>query len=107
MATKINPKTLRGPWAAGFALDVHTTTSTFRGHNEYGHPVFDTERSPIGELVYRLKYRGDKDALREIVDTVTGFSLGDMEVEGRHPGPGPTLEYRQAESAGHGCSAMN
>jgi competence protein ComFC len=76
MATKINPKTLRGPWAAGFALDVHTTGSTFLGHNAYGHPVFDTGRSPIGELVYRLKYRGDKDALREIVDTVAGFLLG-------------------------------
>jgi hypothetical protein len=61
MAAKIKPKTLRGPWAAGFALDVHTTGSTFLGHNEYGHPVFDTGRSPIGELVYRLKYRGDKE----------------------------------------------
>lgn len=73
MAVKINPKALRGPWSAGFALDVHTTGSTFLGHNEYGHPVFDTGRSPIGELVYRLKYRGDKNALAEIVDTVSGF----------------------------------
>jgi predicted amidophosphoribosyltransferase len=81
MATKINPKTLRGPWAAGFALDVHTTGSTFLGHNAYGHPVFDTGRSPIGELVYRLKYRGNKDALREIVDTVAGFLLGTWKLQ--------------------------
>lgn len=73
---KDQSQTLRGPWAAGFALDVHTTGSTFLGHNAYGHPVFDTGRSPIGELVYRLKYRGDKDAQREIVDTVAGFLLG-------------------------------
>ena len=73
MAVKINPKTLRGPWASGFALDVHTTGSTFLGHNEYGHPVFDTGRSPIGELLYRLKYRGDKAALAEIVETASEF----------------------------------
>jgi predicted amidophosphoribosyltransferase len=73
MAVKISPKTLRGPWASGFALDVHTTGSTFLGHNEYGNPVFDTGRSPIGELVYRLKYRGDKAALAEIVETASDF----------------------------------
>lgn len=81
MATKTNPKALRGPWVAGFALDVHTTGSTFLGHNAYGHPVFDTGRSPIGELLYRLKYRGDKDALREIVDTVAGFLLGTWKLQ--------------------------
>lgn len=81
MAAKIKPKTLRGPWAAGIALDVHTTGSTFLGHNEYGHPVFDTGRSPIGELVYRLKYRGDKDALREIVETVASFLLGTWKLQ--------------------------
>jgi competence protein ComFC len=73
VAVKINPKTLRGPWTSGFALDVHTTGSTFLGHNEYGHPVFDTGRSPIGELVYRLKYRGEKAALAEIVETASSF----------------------------------
>jgi predicted amidophosphoribosyltransferase len=73
MAIRINPKTLRGPWASGFALDAHTTGSTFLGHNEYGHPVFDTERSPIGEFVYRLKYRGDKAVLAEIVETASDF----------------------------------
>ena len=56
-------------------MDVHTTGSTFLGYNGYGHPQFDTGRSPLGELVYRLKYRGDKDALREIVDTVADFLL--------------------------------
>lgn len=73
MAVKIDPKTLRGPWASGFALDVHTTGSTFLGHNEYGHPVFETGRSPIGNLVYRLKYRGDRSALAEITETASDF----------------------------------
>jgi hypothetical protein len=24
-------------------------------HNAFGHPVFDTTRSPLGELLYKLK----------------------------------------------------
>jgi competence protein ComFC len=53
---KINPRSLRGPWAAGFALDRHTLSSTFIGNNEFGHPMFDTKRPPVGELLYQLKY---------------------------------------------------
>jgi hypothetical protein len=34
---KINPRKLRGPWTDGYALDVHTTSSTMIGHNAYGH----------------------------------------------------------------------
>lgn len=89
MAVKINPKTLRGPWASGFALDVHTTGSTFLGHNEYGHPVFDTGRSPIGELVYRLKYRGDKAALAEIVETASNFLTETWRLKADHLVPVP------------------
>ena len=47
MPAKINPRKLRGPWTDGYALDVHTTSSTMIGHNAYGHAVFDTVRSPL------------------------------------------------------------
>lgn len=73
MSVQINPKTLRGEWKQGFALDVHTTGSTFIGHNEFGHPVFDTTRSPLGELLYRLKYKNDGTVTEEIGDTVAEF----------------------------------
>lgn len=43
------------------------------GYNEFGHPEFDTVRSPFGELVYGLKYRGDKGAIPSIVESITGF----------------------------------
>jgi predicted amidophosphoribosyltransferase len=43
------------------------------GYNEFGHPEFDTVRSPLGELVYRLKYRGDKGAIPLIVEAIAGF----------------------------------
>jgi predicted amidophosphoribosyltransferase len=73
MAVAIKPRKLRGPWADGYALDVHTTESVLVGHDAYGRAVFDTTRSPLGELLYRLKYRGDPDAVQEIADTVAAY----------------------------------
>ena len=76
MPVIINPHNLRGPWSDGYALDVHTTSSTMIGHNAFGHPVFDTARSPLGELLYRLKNRGDETVIPEIIDTTATFLRG-------------------------------
>ncbi len=46
------------------------------GYNEFGHPEFDTQRSPLGELVYRLKYKGDKNGIPFIVEAVASFLQG-------------------------------
>ena len=46
------------------------------GHNAFGHPVFDTTRSPLGELLYKLKNRGDETVIPEIVDTAASFLKG-------------------------------
>jgi competence protein ComFC len=43
------------------------------GYNEFGHPEFDTQRSQLGELVYRLKYKGDRNAIQTIVAAVVSF----------------------------------
>jgi competence protein ComFC len=48
-------------------------SSTFVGHDEYGHPRFDTERTEIGELLYRLKNRSDEGVVGEIADTAVRF----------------------------------
>lgn len=69
----INPKEIAGTWDAGYVLDKHTISSTMIGYNEFGHPEFDTQRSPLGELVYKLKYKGDKVALPAIVETAAAF----------------------------------
>jgi predicted amidophosphoribosyltransferase len=50
---------LHGNWERGFALDKHSRSSTYLGDDEWGHPVFDTTRSPAGEALYQLKYRHD------------------------------------------------
>jgi len=64
--TKINPRKIDGPWADGRVLDLHSTGSEFLGYDEYGHEQFDTRRTEVGELLYRLKYRSDASALEEI-----------------------------------------
>jgi competence protein ComFC len=54
-------------------LDVHTISSVKVGVNEAGHDVFDTKRSELGELLYRLKYNGDTTAAQEIIDAASTF----------------------------------
>jgi competence protein ComFC len=70
---EIHPKEIKGSWDQGYVLDVHTISSTMIGYNEFGHPEFDTVRSPLGELVYRLKYKGDKGSIPPVVETTVEF----------------------------------
>lgn len=60
---------IQGAWKRGYALDLHTTGSTFLGYDEYGHARFDSTRSEVGELLYRLKYSQDGAAADEIAAT--------------------------------------
>jgi competence protein ComFC len=46
------------------------------GYNEFGHPEFDTQRSALGELIYRLKYKGDIGSIPSIVETAAHFIRG-------------------------------
>ena len=55
----IHPKEIKGSWDQGYVLDAHTISSTMIGYNEFGHAEFDTLRSELGEMVYRLKYRAE------------------------------------------------
>jgi competence protein ComFC len=64
--TKTNPRKIDGPWTDGRVLDLHSTGSEFLGHDEFGREQFDTHRTEVGELLYRLKYRSDASALDEI-----------------------------------------
>ncbi len=69
----VHPKEIRGSWDQGYVLDVHTISSTMIGYNEFGHPEFDTLRSELGEMVYRMKYRGDKGAIAPVVEAIAEF----------------------------------
>lgn len=75
-AVKIDPLKLTGPWAAGHVLErQHTISSEFIGHDSNGHAQFDTKRSELGELVFRLKNRSDRATLDPIADTAAEFVL--------------------------------
>lgn len=71
--TNIHPRKIDGPWADGQVLDLHSTGSEFLGYDEYGHEQFDTRRTEVGELLYRLKYRNDASALTEIGEVAETF----------------------------------
>jgi predicted amidophosphoribosyltransferase len=80
-SVEIHPIRLRGPWDVGYALDKHTLGSVFIGHNQYGHPEFETSRSDVGELLYMLKYRHDKTAIEPLADTVAAFLTNKLKAQ--------------------------
>ena len=70
----INPMKLDGPWTSGYVLErQHTLSSEFLGHDSLGHPQFDSKYSPLGELVYKLKNRGDRSVVDSIAETAVQF----------------------------------
>ena len=75
MTAKFTPRLIIGRWAQGYALDLQTISSQFIGHDEFGHPRFDTTRSEVGELLYRLKYRSEREAVAPIIEAATKHFL--------------------------------
>jgi len=71
---EINPIRIKGRWSNGFTLDVHTTSSELVGHDEYGHPRFESKRSELGELLYKLKFRRNKSVIPQIAEVVGNFA---------------------------------
>jgi predicted amidophosphoribosyltransferase len=70
---QIQPVRIPGRWRDGRALDVHTVSSTYVGEDELGHARFDTKRSEMGELLYRLKYKADRVVIAEVAETAATF----------------------------------
>jgi competence protein ComFC len=67
---EIHPEHIDGPWIDGFVLDRHVLSSRPIGYLGE-HMQFETTRSPLGELVYQLKYRSGKPD--DIVETAVAF----------------------------------
>lgn len=63
-----NIQILRGPWRTGRALDLHSSSSKSRGGTD-----FDTDRTEIGEMLYRFKYQNDASKLRPLADACAEF----------------------------------
>jgi len=67
---KVSIKEIAGNWDKGYALDKHIVTSTFTGHNEYGHATFDTIRTEAGEATFQLKYRSDWSQVEPLAQAI-------------------------------------
>lgn len=70
---EIHPIRLTDGWNQGFALDIHTVRSEVVDVDGYGRPVFNNQRSQIGELLYQLKYQRDRTAVDAIVEVAVKF----------------------------------
>ncbi len=68
MTVPFTPRQLHGRWRHGQALDLHTLSSAFLGHDEFGRAEYATTRSEVGELLYRLKYGRDFSVVPDLVD---------------------------------------
>ncbi len=70
---QLNPRPLGGSWDDGYTLDDHISSSEFVGYNEFGHAQFESTRTELGELLYRLKYRSDQSAVLPIAEAASDF----------------------------------
>ncbi len=70
---QLNQKAVHGAWDDGRTLDLHVRSSEFLGYNEYGHPQFESTRTELGELLFRLKYRRDQSAIAPIAQVTCDF----------------------------------
>ncbi|MBE3134953.1 MAG: ComF family protein, partial [Acidobacteria bacterium] len=68
-----HPMRIVGRWREGFVLDYHVLSSIYVGDDEFGHPRYDTRRSELGELLYRLKYQADTSAVGELAQSAADF----------------------------------
>lgn len=66
---EVHPEPIDG-WIEGFVLDRHVIASRPIGYLGE-HMQFETTRSPLGELVYQLKYRNGQP--NDIVQTAVAF----------------------------------
>ena len=73
LMANIKPMRIPGRWREGYALDYHIVSSLYLGDDEYGHPQFETKRTELGELLYRLKYQSDPSVIGEIVEAAALF----------------------------------
>ena len=66
----IKPVRIYGTWDEGIVLDNHMLKSIFLGYDENGKEMYDNTRTELGELVYKLKYKNDKNSLPKIINLV-------------------------------------
>ena len=75
-----DPKQIYGNWAHGWALDRHTLRSRAGGGGSAKYARYATERSELGEALFKLKYQGDRTQIDPIADLVAAFARSRSEL---------------------------
>ncbi|MEN4954911.1 ComF family protein [Stenotrophomonas indicatrix] len=70
---EVTVKRITGSWDDGYALDKHMLKSEVIGHNEHGHPIFDSTRTAAGEAVFQLKYRSDHTQAQTLAQALNQY----------------------------------
>ncbi|MBI4500693.1 MAG: ComF family protein [Gemmatimonadetes bacterium] len=70
------PSKITGLWDDGYALDLHTRGAGFLGYDQYGHALFDTHYTELGDLLYKLKYGGDSSGADRLAAVAAEFVRG-------------------------------
>lgn len=73
---KVAIRAVNGNWTRGLVLDKHSVSSTPIGINEYGHTIWDTLRTEVGEATFKLKYRGGWDQVDGLANQVVASLWG-------------------------------
>ncbi|QDL35837.1 ComF family protein [Serratia liquefaciens] len=63
---EVNIKDILGNWDRGVVLDKHSKFSVVTGKNQWGHNIYDTTRTEVGEAVYQLKYKSDWNQVKPL-----------------------------------------
>jgi predicted amidophosphoribosyltransferase len=90
---------ISGPWKAGYAFDIHTLRSKHIGDDQYGHPRFHTERSPIRQCLYKLKFGQNFSDVANIINILSSnedFKIFIKEIDVIVPAP-PSNKYRRLQ----------
>src|SRR5882762_616252 len=67
------PRRIIDKWSQGYALDLHTVSSVFLGHDQYGHAQYDSTYSEVGQLLFRLEYRSNQSGVDELAGAAERF----------------------------------
>ncbi|MGL6023895.1 MAG: ComF family protein [Cetobacterium sp.] len=96
---KINPIKIEGPWKEGYSLDNHIEFSIYLGDDIYGKASFNTKRTFLGDLMYRLKYHYDFSKIEEITDIAVKFLQNDWKILDEIDGilPVPSSKKREIQ----------
>ncbi len=93
---EVNIQQINGNWDLGYSLDKHVLSSVYIGHNQWGHPEFDSTRSEAGEALFKLKFRSEYNQIpiigSQMYESLSGyFSSACLVV----PMPPSIARYRQ------------